>query len=105
MCTSSQVNEFLLVDWSQGRKDIKWQWWNRLCVGKEMGGIGYKDLQQFNLAMLAKQGCRILKNPNCLMSRLLKEKYFRDRDVWETREGGNPSFMRRSILTGGDFLK
>lgn len=90
---------------SQDRKGIKWQRWERLCVRKELGGIGFKDLQQFNLAMLAKQGWRIFTNPNCLMVRLLKAKYFRVRDFWEAREGGNPSSIWKNILTGRDVLK
>lgn len=72
---------------------------------KEIGGIGFKDLQQFHVAMLTKQEWRILINPNCLMARLLKAKYFKDRDFWEAAEGGNPSSIWRSILEGRALLK
>ena len=38
--------------------------------------MGFKNLQAFNLAMLAKQGWRLLMNPNFLVARVYKAKYY-----------------------------
>ncbi|XP_074347578.1 uncharacterized protein LOC141686442 [Apium graveolens] len=38
--------------WGSG---IKWMSWTRLCEVKEGGGLGFKRLREFNMAMLAKQ--------------------------------------------------
>ncbi|KAA3466500.1 reverse transcriptase [Gossypium australe] len=40
---------------SGGRKGIHWCSWQMLCDLKEDGGIGFKDLAKFNIALLAKQ--------------------------------------------------
>lgn len=42
--------------WGDGRsgRGIKWMSWERLCEIKEDGGLGFKQLRSFNVAMLAK---------------------------------------------------
>ena len=57
------------------RKKIHWRSWERLCLTKHEGGIGFKNLYAYNLAMLAKQGWRIITNPDSLIARLYKARY------------------------------
>ena len=44
--------------WGQDdkKKKIHWVAWDLLCKSKFEGGLGFKSLEAFNLAMLAKQG-------------------------------------------------
>ncbi|XP_057790846.1 uncharacterized protein LOC131007953 [Salvia miltiorrhiza] len=37
-------------------KGIKWMKWERLCIDKKLGGLGFRSLQLLNLAMLGKTG-------------------------------------------------
>ena len=53
-------------------KKIHWLSWERLCWPKKCGGMGFRDLHYFNLAMLAKQGWTLLSNPDSLCTRILK---------------------------------
>lgn len=45
-----------------------------------MRGLGFRNVQSINIAMLSKQCWRILKEPSFLMSKLLKQKYFSNSD-------------------------
>ncbi|GAA0175470.1 hypothetical protein LIER_28637 [Lithospermum erythrorhizon] len=44
--------------WASSDKErgIHWQSWDKLCEDKLEGGLGFKDLECMNLALLAKQG-------------------------------------------------
>jgi len=43
---------------------------------KEGRGMGFRDIRSFNLAMLAKQGWRLMQAKDSLLYGCFKEKYF-----------------------------
>ena len=76
----------------------------RLCA-KELGGLGFKDLEAFNQAFLAKQGWRVLKNPDLLFSKVLKEAYFKNCSFLEAKYWKKASYVWRSLIWGKELLK
>lgn len=60
--------------------------------------MGFRDLESFNLAILARQGWRILKQPNSLLAKLLKAKYFSSTSFLKANAGHNPSYTWRSLM-------
>ncbi|KAL0432445.1 UNVERIFIED_CONTAM: putative mitochondrial protein [Sesamum latifolium] len=83
---------------NQGKHKIHWLLWNRLCDSKLVGGLGFRQLHLFNLAMLAKHLWRIMLHPESLLSRILKARYFPTGDVFTATLGSRPSFTWRSIM-------
>lgn len=78
-------------------RSIHWMSWEGLSRHKSSGGMGFRDFRDFNLAMLGKHGWRFITNPNSLVSRVFKAKYFPDSDFMEAKIGNNPSSVWRSI--------
>ena len=71
--------------------------WERIWKTKAKGGMGYRDLECFNMAMLAKQGWRLVQNPDSLVARIFREKYYGGKSFLNSRLGPWPSYARRSI--------
>lgn len=88
-----------------GGKGIRWLAWERMCAAKEGGGLGFRDLSKFNLAMLAKQGWRLVNNENPLVTRIMKAKYFPRSDFLNASMGANPSYMWRSLMAAQKVIQ
>ncbi|XP_062021069.1 uncharacterized protein LOC133737557 [Rosa rugosa] len=89
---------------SEEKTKIHWRSWERLCVSKKEGGMGFKNLHWFNKAMLAKQSWRLLQNPNSLLARLYKAIYFPNDEYLTAGLGDTPSFSWRSIVEARQVL-
>lgn len=72
--------------------------WERLANSKAVGGMGFRNFRDFNLAMLGKQGWRLVTKPESLSSRIYKARYFAESNFLEAGIGNNPSFIWRSKL-------
>jgi hypothetical protein len=71
---------------------------------KFLGGLGFSDIELFNLALLARQGWRILQNPSTLSARILKAIYFPECDFMNAELGSRPSQIWRAIMEGREVL-
>lgn len=54
-------------------------------VAKQKGGLGFKDLEYFNKAMLAKEAWRLPYNPSSMAVQIMKEKYNRSSELLESK--------------------
>lgn len=86
--------------WGSTLEDRKTHWaaWDILTTAKANGGMGFRELHFFNLAMLAKQFWNILQHPNLITYRILKAKYFPRHGIMAARLGFQPSYIWRSLL-------
>lgn len=67
--------------------------------------MGFRDLSKFNIALLAKQGWRILENPFSLVNRLIKAKYFPSSTFLDATLGSSPPFIWKSIWSARRLLE
>ncbi|XP_035546735.1 uncharacterized protein LOC118348703 [Juglans regia] len=103
-----RLNQILRRFWwgfNEDSSKIQWVKWEQLSGRKDNGGLGFRDLKCFNIALLSKQGWRILQNPTSLVAQILKQKYFKQGSLLDAKLGTGPSFAWRGIHTGLSLLK
>ncbi|XP_062014406.1 uncharacterized protein LOC133730919 [Rosa rugosa] len=98
----NQINSSLANFWwgTSATKGIHWKSWTLLGLPKPDGGMGFRNIADFNLALLAKQAWRLHSNPDALWVRVLKNRYFPNSSFWEAARGSSPSWAWSSILEG-----
>ena len=93
--------------WGQKANERKLAWisWEKIYTPKIKGGMGFRDLKAFNLELLAKQGWQIQKNPNSLVHKVFKAKYFTETPFMKAQMGKRSSYIWRSILFAREVIK
>lgn len=64
-----QLTSMIKAFWwgsKQGQRKPYWVSWDTLSMPKYMGGLGFRDFEIFNMALLARQAWRILENPGSI---------------------------------------
>jgi len=89
---------------NENSNGIHWIAWDTLCKPHSEGGIGFRTLEEFNLALLAKQLWRLIRFPNSLLSRILRGRYFRFSDPLHIGASFRPSYGWRSIMAAKPLL-
>ncbi|XP_050241207.1 uncharacterized protein LOC126690119 [Quercus robur] len=69
------------------------------------GGMGFRDIRSFNLAMLAKQGWRLTQDQDSLLTRCFKTKYFPRCSFLEAADCPNSSYVWKSVLVAQNILQ
>lgn len=82
-----------------------WISWSKLTLSKRDGGLGFREIQKFNDALLAKISWRILSKPSCLLAKTLMGKYCKNSTFLECHVTSSTSHGWRGICIGRDLLK
>uniref|UniRef100_A0A1J3E5Y1 Putative mitochondrial protein n=1 Tax=Noccaea caerulescens TaxID=107243 RepID=A0A1J3E5Y1_NOCCA len=80
-------------------RGMHWLAWKKLCRHKDDGGLGFRTIDDFNTALLAKQLWRLIDKPGSLFARVFKGRYFRNCGPLDTIRSYSPSYGWRSIIS------
>jgi hypothetical protein len=71
------------------KSKVSWMSWNRLGLPKSKGGMGFRNIEVFNTALLAKQGWRILQAQDAWLSIFNARKVLERGLMWRVGNGDN----------------
>lgn len=94
--------------WGSKRREnrtIHWMSWNRLCIPKLQGGLSFKQIREFNIALHGKQSWRLVTNLDSLVEKIFKARYHVNCSFMEASTGYNPSYCWRSIVASQEVIK
>ncbi|KAM1939411.1 hypothetical protein ACFX13_027258 [Malus domestica] len=89
---------------NEQRHGVHWVSWERISKRNKSGGLGFRDIQCFNLALLAKIGWRLTCNPTSLLATVLKDKYHPGSSFKEAGRGKNTSWGWKGIYEARQVL-
>ncbi|KAG7556675.1 Reverse transcriptase domain [Arabidopsis suecica] len=85
-------------------RGMHWMAWDKLCINKSEGGIGFRNVDDFNSALLAKQWWRLITVPDSLFARVFKGRYYRKSNPLENIKSYSPSYGWRSICSARSLV-
>ncbi|KAA3469492.1 reverse transcriptase [Gossypium australe] len=83
--------------WQHGKKKkgIHWCQWKFMCRSKEEWGMGFRNMSQFNISLLAKQGWRIINNEESLVARFRKYMF-----LYVEKHMGSNRYFEKKVCFG-----
>ena len=79
------------------QRKIHWISWEKLCLPKNEGGMGFRELSNFNDSLLAKQFWRLNSQENFLFNKVFKAKFFPDCSIMDCDNSNKGSYAWKSL--------
>ena len=86
-------------------KGINWIGWQGMSISKQKGGLGFRSLYGFNIALIGKQCWKFIKEPQSLVARLYKARYFPDCHLLQATMQRGASFIWAGLMTAKASLR
>ncbi|KAK3188397.1 hypothetical protein Dsin_027958 [Dipteronia sinensis] len=74
-------------------------------MGKDVGGLGFRDLLIFNKALIAKQCWKLISRPNSLTARVLKGCYYPNTSFLVAKPLPSGSMIWKGLIWGRDIIE
>ena len=86
-------------------RKMHWIAWKKLCQPKIHGELGFRDLENFNLALLGKQVWCLVHNTDSMFDKVFKVRFFPNYSVLDSGVKPVGSYAWQSILKAKDVIK
>ena len=84
---------------------IHWVNWNFNQLNQSDGGLGFKNLHLFNLALLAKNSWKLFTKPNTPCSQMFREKYYKGSSPGNAKkQQSSSSYVWKGLKEGASIL-
>uniref|UniRef100_A0A803NHF6 Reverse transcriptase domain-containing protein n=1 Tax=Cannabis sativa TaxID=3483 RepID=A0A803NHF6_CANSA len=79
--------------------------WDKLCLPKSLGGLGFRKTREMNRAFLAKWGWNILNGSQSLCCRVLTAKYLRGKEFLNCASKSSDSWFGKNVIKSRTILE
>ncbi|KHN30898.1 Putative ribonuclease H protein, partial [Glycine soja] len=94
----TQIQRRFLWGGGLDQKKIAWVKWETICLPKEKGGLGIKDITTFNRALLGKWRWNMMQQSSDLWAKILDSKYGGWRSLADGRRSSNGSLWWQDLM-------
>ncbi|KAL5565119.1 hypothetical protein UlMin_028283 [Ulmus minor] len=101
----ARIRSFWWGPFSNDRKPMCLKDWDALCKPKSLGGLGFRRMRDFNLALLPKWGWNILTAQNSLCLSVLRARYLQHSQFFEASSKAGHSNFWKSILSLKELIR
>ncbi|XP_027122082.1 uncharacterized protein [Coffea arabica] len=90
---------------ANGNNKLHWLSWKRMSMSRNAGGLGFKDIEAYNKALLDKHIWRILTKPNLLISKVLRARYFPNDSILTCKPHKIASWIWQGLLGARSLIE
>lgn len=94
--------------WKSGTSTSKEKCWcarDKLRISKKLGGLGFRDLHGFNMALLGKQCWNLITKPESLVARVLIARYYPNNHLLQAIRTGGSSYTWSGLWEAKERFK
>ena len=104
--TSKLTSAIAKFWWSSNgeSRGMHWMTWDKVCYSNSEGGLGFRNVDDFNSALLTKQLWRLITVPDSIFARVFKGRYFRKSNPLDNIKSYSPSYGWKSICSARSLV-
>uniref|UniRef100_A0A803QEG0 Reverse transcriptase domain-containing protein n=1 Tax=Cannabis sativa TaxID=3483 RepID=A0A803QEG0_CANSA len=89
----------------KGNHGLHLKAWDKLCLPKSRGGLGFRKTKEMNLAFLAKWGWNLLTGSQSLCCRILEAKYLKGKELFHCKYKDSDSWFWKNVVKATNILR